>query len=78
MEAIVADRNQRQKYVERARIVLASADRGPAQRIAQGIGLRRSALRAASGGLFLLCHCEASLFSPRMEGAERDEPRTGS
>ena len=41
LEAIVADRNQRQKYVERARIVLASADRGPAQRIAQGIGLSR-------------------------------------
>jgi transposase len=41
LEAIVADRNQRQKHVERARIVLASADRGPAQRIAQGIGLSR-------------------------------------
>jgi hypothetical protein len=41
LEAIVADRNQRQKYVQRARIVLASADRGPAQRIAQGIGLSR-------------------------------------
>src|SRR6202047_1843372 len=27
LEAIVVDRNQRQKYVERARIVLASADR---------------------------------------------------
>jgi len=35
LTAIVADRNQRQKNVERARIVLASADRGPAQRIAQ-------------------------------------------
>ena len=41
LEAVVADRNQRQKYVERARIVLASADRGPAQRVAQGIGLSR-------------------------------------
>src|SRR6266567_9532533 len=41
LEAIVADRNQRQKYVERARIVLASADRGPAQRIAQSIGVSR-------------------------------------
>src|SRR5713101_1278959 len=41
LEAIVVDRNQRQKYVERARIVLTSADRGPAQRIAQGIGLSR-------------------------------------
>ena len=41
LEAIVADRNQRQKYVERARIVLASADRGPAQRVAQSIGVSR-------------------------------------
>jgi transposase len=41
LEAIAADRNQRQKRVERARIVLASADRAPAQRIAQGIGLSR-------------------------------------
>ena len=41
LEAIVADGNQRQKHVERARIVLASADRGPAQRIAQGIGRSR-------------------------------------
>ena len=41
LEAIVADRNQRQKYVARARIVLASADRGPAQRVAQSIGVSR-------------------------------------
>src|SRR5437870_13665524 len=41
LEAIVADRNQRQKYVERARIVLASADRGPAQRVAQSIEVSR-------------------------------------
>jgi hypothetical protein len=40
LQAIVADRNQRQ-YIERARIVLASADRGPAERIAQGIALSR-------------------------------------
>jgi transposase len=41
LEAIVADRNQRQKYLERARIVLASADRGPAQRLAQSLGVSR-------------------------------------
>src|SRR5713101_6645950 len=41
LEAIVADRNQRQKYVERARIVLASADRGSTQRVAQSIGVSR-------------------------------------
>jgi len=41
LEAIVANRNQRQKYAERARIVLASADRGPAQRVAQSLGVSR-------------------------------------
>src|SRR6266852_4215946 len=41
LEAIVVDRNQRQKYVERARIVLTSADRGPAQQVAQNIGVSR-------------------------------------
>ena len=61
LEAIVADRNQRQKYVERARIVLASADRGPAQRIAQGIGLSRPTVwrwqqRFAEAGVEGLLH----------------------
>src|SRR6202011_4175346 len=41
LEAIVVDRNQRQKYVERACIVLASADRHSAQRVAQSIGISR-------------------------------------
>src|SRR6266851_1118282 len=41
LEAIVVDRNQRQKYVERARIVLTSADRGPAKQVAQNIGVSR-------------------------------------
>src|ERR1700724_4402943 len=41
LEAIVVDRNQGQKYVERARIVFASADRGPAQQVAQSIGVSR-------------------------------------
>src|SRR5271163_2680937 len=41
LEAIVADCNQRQKYVERARIVIASAARGPAQRVAQSTGVSR-------------------------------------
>ena len=41
LAAIAGDRNRPRKHVERARIVLASADRGPAQRIAQGIGLSR-------------------------------------
>ena len=56
LEAIVADRNQRQKCVERARIVLASADRGPAQRVAQSIGVSRPTVwrwqqRFAEGGV---------------------------
>jgi hypothetical protein len=39
--AIVADRNRPRKHVERARIVLASADRHAAQRVAQRIGVSR-------------------------------------
>ena len=41
LQAIVEDRNRPQKHVERARIVLASADRGPAQRVAQRLGVSR-------------------------------------
>ena len=38
LAAIAADRNRPRKYVERARIVLASADRYSTQRVAQSIG----------------------------------------
>jgi hypothetical protein len=41
LAAIVADRNRPRKHVERARIVLASADRGSAQQVAQSIGVSR-------------------------------------
>ena len=41
LAAIAADRNRPGKHVERARIVLASADRGSAQRVAQRIGVSR-------------------------------------
>jgi transposase len=41
LQAIAADHNRRQKHVERARIVLASADRGSAQRVAQSLGVSR-------------------------------------
>ena len=41
LQSIVGDRNRPRKHVERARIVLASADRGPAQRIAAGVGVSR-------------------------------------
>src|SRR6516225_3799310 len=38
---IATDRNRPRKHVERARIVLASADRQSAQRVAQSIGVSR-------------------------------------
>src|ERR1700739_3838389 len=41
LAAIVADRNRPRKHVERARIVLASADRHSAQRVAQSVGVSR-------------------------------------
>jgi transposase len=41
LTSIVADRNRPRKHVERARVVLASADRGPTQRVAQSVGISR-------------------------------------
>src|SRR5215472_14530076 len=41
LAAIAADRNRPRKHVDRARIVLASADRYPAQRVAQHVGVSR-------------------------------------
>jgi transposase len=41
LEAIVADRNRRQKHVERARVVLASAQGQPVQRVAAQLGVSR-------------------------------------
>ena len=41
LAVIGADRNRPRKHVERARIVLASADRGLAQWVAHGIGVSR-------------------------------------
>jgi transposase len=41
LTAITADRNRPRKHVERARIVLTSADRRPAQQIAQSLGVSR-------------------------------------
>src|SRR4051812_50005250 len=58
--AIAGDRNRLRKHVERARIVLASADRHSAQRVAQGIGVSRPTvwrwqrrLFGSGGGRFL-------------------------
>jgi transposase len=39
LAAIAADRNRPRKHVERARIVLASAERHSAQEVAQSIGV---------------------------------------
>src|SRR5438132_7858029 len=41
LAAIAADRNRPRKHVERARIVLASADRHSPQRVAHSIGVSR-------------------------------------
>src|SRR5215813_8061486 len=41
LTAIVADRNRPHKHIERARIVLASADRHSAQRVAHSIDVSR-------------------------------------
>jgi len=41
LEAIVADRNRPQKHVERARVVLAAAERGPVQPMATRLGITR-------------------------------------
>ena len=42
LEAIVADHNRAQKHVERARVVLAAAERGPVQAVAVRQGVSRS------------------------------------
>ena len=41
LEAIVSDRNRPQKHVERARVVLAAAERGPLQPMASRLGVSR-------------------------------------
>jgi hypothetical protein len=49
LAAIAADRNRPRKHVERARIVLASADRYSAQRVAQSIGVSRPTVWRCAG-----------------------------
>ena len=39
LEAIVSDRNRQRKHIERARVILVSADRGPVQQIAALVGI---------------------------------------
>ena len=61
LAAIAADRNRPRKHIERAQIVLASADRHPVQQVAQIIGVSRSTVwrwqqRFAESGIDgLLC-----------------------
>ena len=61
LAAIAADRNRPRKHVDRARIVLASADRGSAQMVAQNIGVSRPTVwrwqqRFAEAGVAGLLH----------------------
>ena len=41
LQALIGDRNQPRKHLERARIVLASAEQEPAQRVAARVGVSR-------------------------------------
>jgi hypothetical protein len=63
--AIVADSNRRQKHVEWARIVLASADRKPVQRVAQSIGVNRP----------MVWRWQQRLAEARVERLLRDQTR---
>ena len=45
LAAIAADRNRPRKHIERAQIVLAAADRRPAQQVAQSIGVRTAVIK---------------------------------
>jgi biotin operon repressor len=41
LTAIVSDRNRQRKHIERAQVILASAERGPVQQIAAQLGVSR-------------------------------------
>ena len=45
LAAISADRNRPRKHIERAKIVLASADRHPVRQVAQSIGVRTAVIK---------------------------------
>src|SRR5262249_29746048 len=65
LAAIAADRNRPCKHVERARIVLASADRHAAQRVAQSIGISRPTV----------WRWQQRLAESGVAGLRRDKPR---
>ena len=71
--AIAADRNRPRKHIERAQIVLTSADRHPVQQVAQIIGVSRSTVdpRPCSGLLprttqltLYVCRCPLDFRVP--------------
>ena len=76
LAAIAADRNRPRKHIERAQIVLASADRHPAQQVAQSIGVSRPTVWrwqqrfAESGidGLLPLRHADLRSRHPGVNG----------
>lgn len=63
--AITEDRKWPRKHVERAGTVLASADRGPAQRVAQSIGVSRPTV----------WHWQQRFAEAGLEGLLRDHTR---
>ena len=80
LAAIVADRNRPRKHIERARIVLASADRHSAQRVAQSIGVSRPTVwrwqqRYAEAGVEGLLRDKTRKPGKAPIAAERRSPR---
>jgi transposase len=78
LAAMAADRNRPRKHVERARIVLASADRHSAQRVAQSIGVSRPTVwrwqqRFAESGVEVYCATRPA--SPERRRSRRKPPR---
>ena len=65
LEAIVADRNRLQKHVERARVVLASAQGQPVQRVATLVGVSRP----------MVWRWQQRFAEEGMEGLLRDKTR---
>ena len=79
LAAIAADRNRPRKHIERARIVLASADRTSAQHVAQRIGVSRPTVwrwqqRFAEVGVEVCCATRPASLARRRS---RRKPRRG-
>ena len=79
LAAIVADRNRARKHVDRAYIVLASADRHSAQWVAQNIGVSRPTVWPGNNALprlALMVCCATKPASPARRRWQR-KPRRG-